>query len=420
VDDPSAPLTRTDAIAHVHATVGQPSSDPPCAGIEQEWHTFCLPDPTRHLHPEEVLGPIEAAGPLPHGSRVTIEPGGQVELATAPGAPWWTAVDAVRIDGATIREALAVAGIACIGAGIDPFRSPARTLRTSRYSTMEAYFDGFGPAGRRMMGATASLQVNVNHGADIDTMTRRWKLAHRIGPALAAAFACSPSRTHRSARLATWAEMDPTRTSAALQTGDVGDDWAAYVLAARVMLLHDDSDTCSPVPEEITFGEWIERGIELPGGRRRRPTAEDLGYHCTTLFPPVRARGWLELRWLDGLPAGVADTAVAAVSALLLDDEAGDRASRVCDPVAEAWGAAAMCGPTDRALAAAAVDALHAAAEAIDRSDAPGTLAESVADAADRWPARGRCPADDLEDRLRRGAGVMDLADPPWEVHRWS
>jgi hypothetical protein len=47
-------------------------------------------------------------------------------------------------------------------------------------------------------------------------------------------------------------------------------------------------------------------------------------------------------------------------------------------------------------------------------------LAESVADAADRWPARGRCPADDLEDRLRNGAGLCDLVDPPTEVVRWS
>jgi glutamate--cysteine ligase len=419
VPDPQEPLTRHDAIEHLRTRDAAPSDGPLCVGIEQEWHTFALVDPTRRLHPDEILGPIEAAGSLLHGSSVTVEPGGQVELATAPATPWWSAIEALRVDGAAVREALAVAGIATLGMGLDPFRSPVRTLHTSRYASMEAYFDGFGPAGRRMMGATASLQINVDHG-DAATMARRWALAHQVGPALAAAFACSPSRDHRSARLATWAEMDPSRTAPAFRTGEVADDWAAYVLDARVMLLHDDHDRCRPVLEPVTFGEWIEQGIEQADGRVRRPTVEDLRYHGTTLFPPVRARGWLELRWLDGLPAGLADTAVAAVCAVLTDDEAGDRAMRACRPVADDWMLAARCGPTDRALAEAATTTLRAAADAIDRTKAPDVLAESVADAADRWPARGRCPADDLEERLHRGAGVMDLGDPPWEVERWS
>ena len=46
-------------------------------------------------------------------------------------------------------------------------------------------------------------------------------------------------------------------------------------------------------------------------------------------------------------------------------------------------------------------------------------LAEAVADAGARWPARGCCPADDLEERLRRGRPLVDLLDPPVEVPRW-
>jgi glutamate--cysteine ligase len=88
--------------------------------------------------------------------------------------------------------------------------------------------------------------------------------------------------------------------------------------------------------------------------------------------------------------------------------------------VATEWADAARVGPAHPDLAAAAVTMLRDAADALDRSGAPGTLAEAVADAADRWPARGRCPADDLEDRLRRGAELLDLVDPPSEVLRWG
>ena len=56
------------------------------------------------------------------------------------------------------------------------------------------------------------------------------------------------------------------------------------------------------------------------------------------------------------------------------------------------------------------------AARALERTDAPSCWAESVAEAAERWPAKGRSPADDLEERLAAGATVLDLADPPTEV----
>jgi glutamate--cysteine ligase len=79
-------LTRPDVAARL-ATESGPSSGPPRVGIEQEWHTYPLHDPGRHLRPEEVLAAVEARDPLPFGSRVTIEPGGQVELATPAMAP---------------------------------------------------------------------------------------------------------------------------------------------------------------------------------------------------------------------------------------------------------------------------------------------------------------------------------------------
>lgn len=407
-------LTRRDVVEHLQVHDTAPSAGPMRVGIEQEWHTACVTAPGRHLHPEEVLGAVDAVGPLPCGSSVTVEPGGQVELATAAVAPWWEALHALRTDGAVVREGLARAGIVTLAAGTDPFRSPSRTLRLPRYDAMEAYFDQWAPAGPVMMSGSASIQVNVDNG-DAVAVERRWELAHRIGPALSAAFACSPSATHRSARLAVWDALDPSRTRPVPAGGTLADDWPAYVLAARVMLLHDDDDRCAPVLHPVSFGAWVEDGLD-----GRRPSFQDLEYHCTTLFPPVRPRGWLELRWLDALPAGLAEAAVAAVVALLDDDDAGDRAARACAPVADAWADAARHGPAHPELAAAGATTLRAAAAAIDRSGAPGTLAEAVADAAERWPARGRCPADDLEDRLRRGATLLDLTDPPEEVHRWG
>jgi glutamate--cysteine ligase len=412
MEDPDRPLSRRDVMDHLGAHDCAPSDGAVKVGIEQEWHTYDLAEPERHLRPAEVLGAATAGGDLPRRSAITVEPGGQVELATPPASPWWESLDDLRVDGAVLRQRLSDAGFAVLAAGLDPFREPARTLTKPRYDAMQAYFDEWGPEGRRMMSSCASIQVNIDSGDDA-TLARRWDLAHRIGPAMAATFACSPGPLHRSERLATWNAMDPTRTKPVLASGQLTEDWTDYVLEARLMLLHQDDDSCEPVAVPVTFGEWIDEGIA-----GRWPTLADLRYHCTTLFPPVRPRGWLEVRWLDCLPAGVAEVATAAVTALLVDEAAGEEALEACEGVDRraAWATTATLGTQDPALAGAGGWLLTVAARALDRTDAPATWAEAVADAAERWPAKGRSPADDLEELLAAGATVLDLADPPAEV----
>ena len=412
MEDPGAPLSRRDVLEHLAAHDCAPSTGPTKLGIEQEWHTYDPGAPERHLRPDEVLGAATDGGPLPRGSRITVEPGGQIELSSPPADPWWQAFDDLRTDGAVLRRRLADAGFATLAAGLDPFREPARTLTQPRYDAMQAYFDEWGPEGRRMMSSCASIQVNVDSG-DEATLARRWDLAHRIGPAMAATFACSPGPLHRSERLATWNAMDPTRTKPVLGSGRLTEDWPDYVLEARLMLVHDDDDRCEPVAVPITFGEWIDDGIA-----DRRATLADLEYHCTTLFPPVRPRGWLEVRWLDCMPAGIAEVACAAIAALLIDEDAAAEALEACEGVDRraSWATTASLGTQDPELAAAGGWLLTVAARALDRSDAPPMWAEAVIDAAERWPAKGRSPADDLEERLAAGATVLDMADPPHEV----
>lgn len=406
-------MRRRAVIDHLREHACAPSPDgPERLGIEQEWHTYCLADPDRHVHPDEVLEAALGAGALPGGSAVSVEPGGQVELATPPCSPWWHSLDVLEQDGRVLRERMGERGMALLAAGIDPFRPPARTLTKPRYDAMQAYFDRHGPEGRRMMSSCASIQLNIDTGDGI-AMARRWDLAHRMGPALAAAFACSPDPLYRSERLANWNAMDRTRTRPVLVTGDIGADWATYALDAHVMLVQVDDDHYEPLDRQITFGEWVDHGID-----GRYPELSDLDYHCTTLFPPVRPRGWLELRWLDALPAGVAEVACAAIGAVMIDEDAAAAATEACTPVSEAamWDTTAALGPRHPGLAQAAVTTLDAAAEALDRSGAPGHWADRVREAADRWPGRGRCPADDLEDRLAANGGLASVAEPAGEV----
>ena len=45
----------------------------------------------------------------------------------------------------------------------------------------------------------------------------------------------------------------------------------------------------APVEAPLTEGLWIDDGHSL-----RRPTEADPVEHLTTLFPPVRLRGWIQ------------------------------------------------------------------------------------------------------------------------------
>jgi glutamate--cysteine ligase len=139
-----------------------------------------------------------------------------------------------------------------------------------------------------------------------------------------------------------------------------------------------------------TFEDWVRGRTPLPP-----PTASDLAYHLTTLFPPIRPRGWFELRFLDALPDGLWQVAVAVTTALLEDPVAGDRAADVAASVGGLTSVAMREAVADRRLRRAAERCLALAADALPRLGA-ADLVPAVSAFRERFTARGRCPADDL------------------------
>jgi gamma-glutamylcysteine synthetase len=166
-------------------------------------------------------------------------------------------------------------------------------------------------------------------------------------------------------------------------------------------------DDLVPMPERLTFGAWIRDGHALG-----RPTADDLDYHLTTLFPPVRPRGFLELRFLDAVPDPWWRVAVAVTTALVQDRSAGEAAAAACAPVADRWYDSARCGLADPQLYAAALACLTAGRDALGRLAVPvsARTIDLCARFADCYVARRRTPADDLLDAWRRGRPPVALA----------
>ncbi len=371
------------AVEHV-ASAALRSSPLGPVGLELEGHLVDLDAPDRRVPWARIRALVDALPPLPGGSLVSLEPGGQVELSGPPAHGVATAVARLRADRRVLGAALNADRLGLATLGSDPLRRPARVNPARRYAAMEAHFTSVGcaTAGLAMMTSTASLQVNLDAGP-----ASRWSvrvaLAHQLGPVLIAISACSPllagrSTGWRSSRQEVWGRLDQARCGPLLGGADPAGEWACYALAAPVMLVRDpDTGAAEPVSTRTPFADWVTGEVPLGG---REPTTADLDYHLTTLFPPVRPRGFLEIRYLDAAPEPWWP-ALAAVTATLLDDPAAaDRAADACEPVAGQWDRAARLGLGDGALRTAARGCLAAALDAVPRSLLPevAALAELV------------------------------------------
>ncbi|HJT37604.1 MAG TPA: glutamate-cysteine ligase family protein [Actinomycetota bacterium] len=379
--------TRTLSVKAARDLVAEHAFPPTTGervGAEIEWFTTSAADvPALHTLLDDVV--------LSHGSKLTFEPGGQVELSSPPFTRCADVCDALASDTAVIARALAAHGIALHAAGNDPDRPLCLETAERRYVAMREYFDGRSAAGAHMMCTTAAIHVNVDAGADA-IGRRRWRLAHHIGPMLVASFANSPTVGGRpsgwmSSRMAAWLALDATRCAPALNGASPAKSWAEYALNANVMFIRTEA-AFRPLRQALPFADWITQGHDLG-----YPTEDDLRYHLTTLFPPVRARGWIELRMIDMLPAPWWRAAIGVGFALLTDPKTMRIAEAACAPVRNRWYEAARFGLADPLLAAAARTCFAAAADAADRIGCDRATSVAMSMYREHFVERSRCPA---------------------------
>ncbi|WP_326685871.1 ergothioneine biosynthesis glutamate--cysteine ligase EgtA [Streptomyces sp. NBC_01795] len=464
-------LSEEAALARVRGVCFK-TGPPRRVGVELEWLVHPLDG--AGAAPGEGSGKGDAAAPaaisatalraavdavreLPLSSAISLEPGGQVEFSSPPATSLPACVETVGADLAAARTLLSRHGMRLVGRGLDD-RAACRLLDDPRYRAMESFFDRTGPAGRIMMCSSASVQVCLDAGVagrGPFGLGRRWFLAHVLGAVFTAAFANSPLTEGpwagwRSGRQAVWAALDGYRNlaPAGMGRGDPRTLWARYALDAPVLCVRSEDGPWTVPGDGMTFREWINRS-HTPGGPRGRPAGgpgepgrppdpTDLDYHLTTLFPPVRPQGHLELRMIDAQPGEDGWIVPLAVAMALFNDVvAAETAFRAVRPLAgladgapaprnALWVRAARDGLTDPGLRAAAVTCFAAAREALPRLGAGRAVRAAVEEFSARYVARGRCPADDVLDGCRAapfsaapfdatpfGAAPFDSAPPP-------
>jgi glutamate--cysteine ligase len=298
---------------------------------------------------------------LRDGARISFEPGGQIEISSAPHPAATSVIAATRELVQLLRDEMQREGIELLTSGVDPYNDigvvPLQ-LRRERYTGMTEYFESIGPSGVRMMRQTAALQINVERG---DHALDRWLLLNAIAPVVTALFSNSThyagkKTNHASFRAHLWRTLDDSRTGLPY---DEVDPVARYVHFALDAYAMRSGNKRQPY---VTFRDWM---------RDSKVGMEEWDFHLSTLFPEVRPKQYFELRSADTIDPKWLAAPVLFVTAIVYDRKSAQRAFEIVGTpsvdLLELAGIKGLSHPALRRMARALADI------ALDGADSLGS-----------------------------------------------
>ena len=235
------------------------------------------------------------------GTRVTLEPGSQLELSLRPHRH----VEGIRTELAEwlaeLRDVAQPLGACFVPLGTQPVSVPEeiRIIPKERYRIMNAYLPTRGRLARWMMRATAGMQVNLDMES-AEAAVRGLRLALCAGSVLTALFANSgmseggPNGWH-SRRGRIWLEVDDERCGIPerLVSPDVTpEDYVEWALDAGMFFIVREDRLVDMTG--VSFRQFVTEGA-----RGHEASLADWETHLTTLFPESRLKHHLELRYAD-------------------------------------------------------------------------------------------------------------------------
>lgn len=374
-----------------------------------------LRDMTPEIDPTGALVGLSGGGHI-----LSLEPGGQVELATKPYRRLQELRQAVCDLSADLAAAAAEHGVRLLAIGHHPYadRDTVPKMPKARYDLMRAYLPRRGSRGLDMMHLTGSVQCAVDF-SDEDNLKAKIRTAARVSPFLSALVSASPftlgqPNGMKSMRYEIWRDVDNVRSGIWPEMLDAeGLSFRRYVeRALRVPAMLFRRDGRYLIADPVPYSELAKAGFA-----GTPVTVADFVDHLTTLFPEIRIKSYIELRGADcvlpemamgiaGFWRGLLDVPSArqavderlsalnyeAVKELQVDvARRGMAASSVSGPVAEiaSW------------LAQTAYQSLKGGAP--DCADCLLPLVEQA--------ASGRSPADEMLERYAK-EGIVSALEP--------
>ncbi|MEI7932953.1 MAG: glutamate--cysteine ligase [Alphaproteobacteria bacterium] len=261
------------------------------------------------------------------GAAVSLEPAGQFELSGA------TLPDIHASDAETrrhIEEVKAIGGelgIGFSGLGFTPTwrREDVHVMPKGRYAIMRRYMPLKGKLGLDMMLRTCTIQSNLDFSSEAD-MVLKFRTSLALQPVAVALMANSPFVEGKptgllSSRANVWTDTDPDRTGMldfVFEDGFGFERYALYALDVPMYFVKRDGQYIDVAGR--SFRDFIDGKLpELPNDCAGK---KDWSDHCTTIFPEVRLKQFLEMRGADSGPVSRI-SGLQALWAGIFDDQAG-------------------------------------------------------------------------------------------------
>ena len=228
---------------------------------------------------------------------VTLEPGGQLELAGTPSDN----LHQVGAEVASFQKTLAgiaePLGLSFFGMGLRPVTPlcDLPMMPKSRYQIMQRIMPTLGSRSLEMMFSTATVQTNLDFRSEHD-MARKFRVSACLSPVVAALFANSPyqngRRTGRATeRYAIRDDTDVQRSGRFDWMVDEQQTYASYTEWAkdqRMIFVHRDG--LYHEASGLSFAEHAASSAYQTG---------DWEHHLGGIFPEVRLKSFMELRSAD-------------------------------------------------------------------------------------------------------------------------
>ncbi len=274
---------------------------------------------------------------------ITLEPGGQLELAGAPLYTIHETCDEIHTHLRQVKEVAADMNVGLIGLGFQPKWSRAESpwMPKERYEIMGNYMPKVGNLGLDMMLRTSTVQVNIDYGSESD-MIKKFRVGLALQPIATALFANSPFTESKpngfvSYRSQIWTDTDPDRCGMLdwVFEDEMGfERYKDFALDVPMYFVYRDGHYIDAAGQ--SFRDFMAGKLPaLPG---ERPVMSDWDDHLTTLFPEVRLKRFMEMRGADGGPWRRLCALPALWAGLCYDSTALD----------EAWALVADFTPAER------------------------------------------------------------------------
>ncbi len=234
-------------------------------------------------------------------TQLTIEPGGQFELAARPVVDDQQFATDLRRYIDLLGEASRELGISWLSIGFRPFgeRASVPWMPKQRYEIMRGYMPTVGTRGLDMMARTTTVQANLDFADEADAAAKM-RCTYAVSSILTALWAASPIVADQisgfqSYRAWIWRDTDNARSGFLPFVFEREDIFAAYTeWALDVPMYFVYRGGYVPVPAGLTF-----RTFMAEGWNGHRATGEDWALHLSTLFPEGRLKKFIEIRGAD-------------------------------------------------------------------------------------------------------------------------